>query len=81
MSDPEKSLSITWSQFEICNSDARTAFENMCRFLFNSFFFDGKELFHSETNNPGIEIVPVFHKESGQWISFQAKYFSNVDYS
>lgn len=53
----------------------------MCRFLFHSFFFDGKELFHSEPNNPGIEIVPVFHKESGQWISFQAKYFSNVDYS
>ena len=81
MSVPEKSLSITWSQFEVCNPDVRTAFENMCRFLFNAFFFNGKGLFHSDPNNPGIEIVPVFHKESGQWISFQAKYFNTVDYS
>ncbi len=80
MADQEKSLNITWSQFEVCNPDTRTAFENMCRFLFNAFFFDGKGLFHSDPNNPGIETVPIFHKESGQWISFQAKYFNTIDY-
>lgn len=81
MADQEKSLNISWSQFEVCNPDTRTAFENMCRFLFNIFFFEGKGLFHSDPNNPGIEIVPILHKESGQWISFQAKYFDTVDYS
>lgn len=80
MSDLEKSLSITWSQFEVCNPDTQAAFENMCRFLFNAFFFKGKGIFHSDPNNPGIEIVPIFHKESEQWISFQAKYFSAINY-
>ena len=37
-----RSINITWSQFEICNADTRIAFENMCRMLFNNFFFDGK---------------------------------------
>ena len=72
---------ITWSQFEANNPNTQSAFENMCRFLFNAFFFAGKGLFHSDPNNPGIEIVPIFHKESGKMISFQAKYFSSVDYS
>lgn len=81
MADQEKSLNIAWSQFEVCNPDTQTAFENMCRFLFNAFFFDGKGLFHSGPNNPGIEIVPILHEESGQRISFQAKCFSVVDYS
>lgn len=81
MADQEKSLNITWSQFEVCNPDTRTAFENMCRFLFNAFFFDGKGVFHSDPSNPGIEIVPMLHKESEQRISFQAKYFSTIDYS
>ena len=82
MADQEKSLNITWSQFEVCNPDTRAAFENMCRFLFNAFFFDGKGLFHSDPNNPGIEIVPILHEESGQRISFQAKYFcTTIDYS
>lgn len=81
MVDQEKSLNITWSQFEVCNPDTRAAFENMCRFLFNTFFFEGKGLFHSDPNNPGIEIVPILHEESGQRISFQAKYFSAIDYS
>ena len=81
MSNQNKAPNITWSQFETCNPDTRSAFENMCRFLFNTFFFAGKGLFHSDPNNPGIEIVPIFHKESGKTISFQAKYFSSVDYS
>lgn len=81
MADKEMPLNITWSQFEVCNPDTRTAFENMCRFLFNALFFDGKAIFHSDPNNPGIEITPIFHKESGERISFQAKYFSTIDYS
>lgn len=80
MFDQTKALNITWSQFEACNPDTRAAFENMCRFLFNSFFFNGKALFHSDPNNPGIEIVPILNEESGQRISFQAKYFSVIDY-
>ena len=81
MSDQEKALNITWSQFEVCNPDTRSAFENMCRYLFNVFFFDEKGLFHSDPNNPGIEIVPILHEKTGQRISFQAKYFSTIDYS
>ena len=74
-----RSINITWSQFEICNADTRIAFENMCRMLFNNFFFDGKGLFHSDPNNPGTETVPVLHEKTGKRISFQAKYFSSVD--
>lgn len=70
----EKSLNTAWSQFEVCNPDTQAAFENMCWFLFNAFFLDEKGLFHSDPNNPGIEIVPILHEESGQRISFQAKY-------
>ena len=82
MADQENSLNITWSQFKDCNPYTQAAFENMCRFLFNAFFFDGKGLFHSDPNNPGIEIVPILHEESGQRISFQAKYFcTTIDYS
>lgn len=76
-----RSINITWSQFEICNADTRIAFENMCRMLFNNFFFDGKGLFHSDPNNPGTETVPVLHEKTGKRISFQAKYFSSVDYT
>ena len=81
MSSWEMSLDITWTQFEVCNPDAQVAFENMCRFLFNKFFFNGQGLFHSDPNNPGIEIIPVLHQESGRKISFQAKYFTSIDYS
>ena len=77
----ERSLTISWNQFESCNPNTQDAFENMCRFLFNAFFFGGREIFQSNPNNPGIEIEPVFHENSGKWISFQAKYFTGVDYS
>ncbi len=33
---------ITWAQFEACHPDTQTAFENMCRMLFNRAFFAGK---------------------------------------
>lgn len=81
MSMQGRSIVISWSQFEICNPNTQVAFENMCRMLFNNFFFDGKGLFHSDPHNPGVEIVPILHKKTGKRISFQAKYFSSVDYS
>lgn len=71
---------ITWSQFEICNPNTRDAFEKLCRKLFNDFFFGGRKLLHSNPNNPGVEVIPVFHDESKKRISFQAKYFAAMDY-
>lgn len=76
-----KQLNITWSQFEACNPDAEAAFENMCRILFNDFFFDGKGLLHSDPNNPGVEVIPITHKQTGKRISFQAKYLEKRDYT
>ncbi len=70
MFDEGKAPRISWIQFELCNPNTQMEFENMCRLLFNIFFFKKKEVFHSEPNNPGIEIMPVLHKESGKWISF-----------
>lgn len=71
---------ISWSQFELCNTNFQISFENMCRQLFNYRFFDGKANFHSNPNNPGVEILPILH-ESKKLISFQSKYFSSVSYS
>lgn len=72
---------INWQQFELCNADKNTAFENLCRLLFNRMFFDNKAIFHSNPNNPGIEIEPVYCQNKGKYISFQAKYFDKLDYS
>lgn len=71
---------INWQQFELCNADKNTAFENLCRLLFNRMFFDNKAIFHSNPNNPGIEIEPVYCQNQGKYISFQAKYFDKLDY-
>lgn len=71
---------ISWTQFELCNANPQIAFENLCRWLFNEFFFDGKALLHSEPNNPGVEIIPLHHATSNKRISFQAKYFSEMNY-
>ena len=74
-------LEINWTTFEAYNPDKSNAFENMCGMLFNQRFFNGKELFHSNPNNPGVEILPVTDPTSNKKISFQAKYFDNIDYS
>lgn len=74
-------LSLTWTQFDTCNPDSQYAFERLCRSLFNRHFFGGKALFHSNPNNPGIEILPVLEVSSNKKISFQAKYLSKNDYS
>lgn len=71
---------ISWAQFETCNQDPLTAFEKMCRSLFNHYYFDRKALLHSNPNNPGIEVEPILDTKSNKRISFQAKYFSSIDY-
>lgn len=76
----EKKYSISWTQFELCNANPQAAFEHMCRWLFNEFFFEGKAILHSDPNNPGIEVMPTYHITSNKRISFQAKYFSAIDY-
>ena len=67
-----------WSRFEECNTDTTTAFENMCRILFKKKFVDENTLLVSAPNNPGIEVEPVLEKNTGERISFQAKYFSTA---
>lgn len=69
---------ITWTQFEICNSDKRNAFESMCRLLFKHTYLGNINTYHSNANNPGIEIEPVL-TESGKRISYQSKYFEKLD--
>ncbi|MDR0424353.1 MAG: hypothetical protein LBH39_02665, partial [Clostridiales Family XIII bacterium] len=73
---------ITWTRFAQCNSgNLNAAFENMCRMLFNRFFFDGKAILSSSPNNPGIEVEPVLHSDSNERISFQSKFSTgNVNY-
>lgn len=71
---------ITWSQFEICNADKRNAFESMCRLLFKHTYLNNINTYHSNSNNPGVEIEPVL-TESGKRISFQSKYFEKLDSS
>lgn len=74
-------LEITWATFEMCNTDQRTSFEKMCRMLFNQRFFNGEKLLHSNPNNPGVEVEPIIEPKSGKKISFQAKFFDNINYS
>lgn len=71
---------ITWSQFEICNADKRNAFESMCRLLFKHTYLNNINTYHSNANNPGVEIEPVL-TESSKRISFQSKYFEKLDSS
>lgn len=73
---------LTWPQFTVCNDDTTGAFEDMARRLFCREFLDEGTVPHSEHNNPGVEVVPVFEsiQEEGskrRKISFQAKYFEN----
>ncbi|MCL2592035.1 MAG: hypothetical protein FWD82_01595 [Defluviitaleaceae bacterium] len=69
---------INWSQFEACNQDQTTSFENMCRLLFNRMFFDNNAILHSNPNNPGIEVLPVLHTKTNKQISFQSKYVTSI---
>ena len=71
---------MTWQRFEVCNPNQKIAFENLCRAVFNQDFFGGTAHFHSNPNNPGVEIEPIYHKETEKRISFQSKYFTSTDY-
>ena len=76
----DKYYDVSWESFGVCNQNPRDAFEKMCRWLFNDFFFEGKALLHSNPNNAGIEVIPVLHIPTNKRISFQAKYFPAMDY-
>ncbi len=65
---------ISWEQFYTVNQDRRKAFEDLSRMLFDHLFFNGNGLFHSNSNNPGVEIEPVFSAVVQKRISFQSKF-------
>ena len=74
-------MAITWDEFKYKNSNTRITFENMCRMLFKRFYFDCDVTLHSNPNNPGVEVVPVYSEKLSKTISFQAKFFEQtVDY-
>lgn len=64
---------MTWQRFEVCNPNQKIAFENLCRAVFNQDFFGGTAHFHSNPNNPGVEIEPIYHKETEKRIRLAAK--------
>ena len=41
--------SVTWAQFELCNTDPQTAFENMSRILLTTFSLEEKLFFIQTT--------------------------------
>lgn len=72
---------ITWAAFEQNNQDKTGAFEQLCSILFKHTILQKPHIFfHSNSNNPGIEIEPVDNGK-GKKVSFQAKYFSEINYS
>ena len=72
---------LSWEQFNVVNEDRRTAFEDLCRQLFKYTYFDRKTCFNANTNNPGIEIEPLYSGITKNRISYQSKYFdSSVSY-
>ena len=71
---------ITWAAFEQNNQDKTGAFEQLCSILFKHTILQKPHIFfHSNSNNPGIEIEPVDNGK-GKKVSFQAKYFSEINY-
>lgn len=71
----------TWRQFEVCNDDCTTAFEDMVTRLFYREILKETEVPHANAQNPGVEIDPVFEPSKEgctirRRVSFQAKYFS-----
>ena len=63
---------ISWEQFNVNNPNQRMAFEDLCRLLFKRMFFDGSTIFHSESNNPGVEIDPIYSNNTKNRISYQS---------
>ena len=75
MADQENSLNITWSQFKDCNPYTQAAFENMCRFLFNAFFFDGKGFILILTIQ-ALKLFQFFMKNQGSGSAFKPNTFA-----
>ena len=76
---------VRWPVFACCNADQTTEFENMTRRLF-CVHFAGGQLLHSDSMNPGVEVLPVLEplRDDGlhrRRISFQSKYLKDVNYS
>ena len=80
-------MQITWDNFKIYNQDSRGIrfkFEDLCRQLFANEYISANQEYrylHSNPNNPGLEVEPIYDEKNSRWISFQAKYFeSQTDY-
>lgn len=69
---------LTWSHFAQLHDDKRTAFENLCRSLFQRKLCKEGSILHSDPNHPGVEVTPVTSKDGKSIVSFQAKYFDNA---
>lgn len=72
---------ITWENFLAIHGqeNARNKFEDLCRQLFEyELLIDKHEPLHSNPNNPGIEVEPVFNPKTKEMISFQAKFFDKA---
>lgn len=77
---------ITWPWFEVYNDDQQSAFEEMCRRLFEAEFLRGQKLPHTDHNTPGVEVLPILEPECEDGkpqkrISFQAKYVRQPSYA
>lgn len=80
-------IQITWDNFKVYNQDSRGIrfkFEDLCRQLFINEYISANQEYrypHSNPNNPGLEVEPIYDEKNSRWISFQAKYFeSQTDY-
>ena len=72
---------ITWERFADIHKDQTKEFERLCWHLFKRNYAHSDSIFHSNPNNPGIEIDPVFSRDGKMRISFQSKWFEKMDYS
>ena len=74
---------LTWEHFFELHrgSSVRERFEDLSFSLFKKMFCKKNQILHSNPNNPGIEVEPIYDKEGKLRISFQAKFFTgNVSY-
>ena len=74
---------LSWEHFSELHrgSSVRERFEDLSCSLFKKMFCKENEILHSNPNNPGIEVEPIYDKDGKLRISFQAKFFDrNVSY-
>ena len=77
---------LCWEQFKIINDAKNSAFEEMCRAIFQREYVKDGFTLQANPNNPGIEVEPVPSRfgtiDNPQYISFQAKFFDReINYS